>query len=233
MNKSIFDILLEKPKDTKVWSDIFGETIANLYKDSDSNFPITVKFSNGMEDSLTKDGYFFDDIDGVSSCIVPSKTMRDWNRFAWKRGDTLISKDRFLCVFDRFTDDSYNHFIPSSIIDKTTRIKCLNTEQKTLEWTLADDLSKKTYEELVKNIKPTHKFKAFDKVLIRDSKNDKWIPALFANYSSDQITFKYGCITGGITVCYSKYCIPYNSNTEHLIGTTTDYNEQEKNKESC
>lgn len=226
MSKSIYDILLEKPKNTKVWSDVFGKAVANIYEDStDSNFPITVEFSNGFEDSITKDGYWFDDVEGISSCIVPSKTMRDWDRFAWKRGDLLVSKDRFFCIFNKFTDDSYDHFIPSSLIDKTTKVTCLTTKQKTLEWTLASDVDKKVYEELTKNIKPTYKFKAFDKVLIRDSKNDKWIPALFANYSISKTTFEYGCITGGLTIYYSKYCIPYNSDTEHLIGTTTDYSE--------
>lgn len=226
MNKTIYDILLEKPKDTKVWSDVFGEAVANIYEDStDSNFPITVEFSNGLEDSITKDGYWFDDVKGISPCIVPSKTMRDWSKFAWKKGDLLMSKNRFFCIFDKFTGDSYNYFIPSYLIDKTTKLECLSTKQPTLEWTLADDSAKKIYEELTKKKKSSHKFKAFDKVLIRDSKNDKWIPALFAGYSSDQTTFEYGCITGGITICYSKYCIPYNSNTEKLIGTTIDYNE--------
>ena len=55
--------------------------------------------------------------------------------------------------------------------------------------------------------------KPFDKVLVRDNINNPWICDHFSYINHADI-----CIT---TVRY-KYCIPYNDDTKHLIGTTKD-----------
>lgn len=54
-------------------------------------------------------------------------------------------------------------------------------------------------------------FKPFDKVLVRDSDNLKWTADLFS-YIDDSFV-----CTGGIPC---RQCIPYNNDTEHLLGTT-------------
>lgn len=45
-------------------------------------------------------------------CVVfPSKEMRDWRKFAWKKGDVLVSKDRNVhIIFEKFEDDAYTKF---------------------------------------------------------------------------------------------------------------------------
>ena len=54
---------------------------------------------------------------------------------------------------------------------------------------------------------------AFDKVLARDTHDSEWGCDFFC--SIDIIKdYKYNCITS-----YYEYCIPYNDDTKHLVGT--------------
>lgn len=66
-------------------------------------------------------------------------------------------------------------------------------------------------------------FKPFDKVLVRDHLEDKWMPNFFSCYDGTS-EYKYGCIAGNSdNVVFSKYCIPYNEETAHLLGTTDEW----------
>lgn len=65
--------------------------------------------------------------------------------------------------------------------------------------------------------KQEYEFKPFDKVLVRQCTEDKWEAMIFSNYT-DKIR-KYRCC--GVNY---MYCIPYNDQTAHLLGTTEDYN---------
>ena len=71
-----------------------------------------------------------------------------------------------------------------------------------------------------------HKFdpktlKAFDKVLVRDNCESEWQCDLFSYITDDSegfpYRFPYRCV-----VCSYRYCIPYNEETKHLVGTTDD-----------
>lgn len=67
-----------------------------------------------------------------------------------------------------------------------------------------------------------YEFKPFDKVLVRDYLEDKWMPNFFSCYDGTS-EYKYGCIAGNSdNVVFSKYCIPYNEETAKLIGTTNN-----------
>ena len=67
-------------------------------------------------------------------------------------------------------------------------------------------------------------FKPFDKVLVRDYLKDKWMPNFFSCYDGTTSDYKYGCIAGNIdNVVFSRYCIPYNEETKHLLGTTDEW----------
>ena len=49
-------------------------------------------------------------LDGLQ-ILLPSKEMRDWSKFAWKKGDMLVSKDRNVhIIFEKFEDDAYKNF---------------------------------------------------------------------------------------------------------------------------
>lgn len=44
--------------------------------------------------------------------LVPSETMQDWSKFAWRKGDVLVNKDRDVhVIFERFADDTYCSFV--------------------------------------------------------------------------------------------------------------------------
>lgn len=60
---------------------------------------------------------------------------------------------------------------------------------------------------------PINTFKPFDKVLVRDDMNNKWLLNLFAYYDGEDKYYPYVCINGRY-----GHCIPYEGN-EHLLGT--------------
>ena len=59
--------------------------------------------------------------------------------------------------------------------------------------------------------------KPFDKVLVRDTHSKPWRCSLFSHIETDRHLFPYAT-SGWI---YS-YCIPYNDDTKHLVGTTEE-----------
>ena len=54
----------------------------------------------------------------------------------------------------------------------------------------------------------------FDKVLVRDSDVVDWKVQLFSRIIEDEEYYPYVCINESY-----KYCIPYNDDTKHLVGT--------------
>ena len=56
----------------------------------------------------------------------------------------------------------------------------------------------------------------YDKVLVRDSLNDTWGCSLFSHIREHE-SFPYRCVGTSFV-----YCIPYNDETNHLVGTTDE-----------
>lgn len=49
-------------------------------------------------------------LDGLQ-ILLPSKKMRDWRKFAWKKGDVLVTEDGSVhIIFEKFEDDAYTMF---------------------------------------------------------------------------------------------------------------------------
>ena len=42
--------------------------------------------------------------------LFPSKSMRDWEKLSWKRGDVLIGDCGFVCIFKEWASDDYTRF---------------------------------------------------------------------------------------------------------------------------
>ena len=57
----------------------------------------------------------------------------------------------------------------------------------------------------------------FDKVLVRYSKSGNWLIQLFSHTIECELNYPYLCINNSY-----KYCIPYNEETKHLVGTTEE-----------
>lgn len=324
-NINIAEILKDKLQGTKLHDllcnvDVELDTIGTTDKETvvwctnETNNNTTCH--RGYSEFGTERGY----PDGLQ-ILLPSKEMRDWERFAWKKGDVLNSSN-YLVIFDRWCNDDYTSFIAAFgynqniewgrdgefytskfnkvsddeakefikeieknyggklnletlkiekqpefkdgdivalMVRKCTHIAIFQSRQGAyigfhavlcqnelllekpfreddgdIELRPATDSEKQQlFEALAKKNKAwdTEKkqivdlpkkceFQPFQKVLTRDTLDEKWVPNLFSNYNREYSEYMYGCISGGFDATYSKYCIPYNEDTKHLLGTT-------------
>lgn len=107
---NVAKILKDKPKGTKLYSSACGK--CELKEADDKSFKVSFHslksgFMIGGEGTFDKNGNLYDD----GECVVfPSKEMRDWSKFAWKRGDVLISDCGFVCIFKEWASDDYTRF---------------------------------------------------------------------------------------------------------------------------
>lgn len=108
---NIAKILKDKPQGTKLYSSACGK--CELKEADDKSFKVSFYsskfgFMNGGEGTFDKNGNLYDD----GECIVfPSKEMRDWSKFAWKKGDILVNKDGNVhIIFEGFENDTYKTF---------------------------------------------------------------------------------------------------------------------------
>lgn len=104
---NIAKILKDKPEGTKLWTDMFGSV--TLYVVTDACDAFQVKHHN-KEPWFDKDGKLYKE--GVL-CIYPSKSMRDWEKFAWEKGDVLVYRnceEFYYTIFEGFQDDEYTQF---------------------------------------------------------------------------------------------------------------------------
>lgn len=63
-------------------------------------------------------------------CIIfPSKEMRDWEKFSWKKGDVLVSKDNVHIIFEKFEDDTYTRFKGKHYLWKECNVEDYNKEE--------------------------------------------------------------------------------------------------------
>lgn len=105
----IVEILKDKPQGTKLYSSACGK--CNLEEVDDKSFKISFYnskfgFMNGGEGYLDKNGKLYDD----GECVVfPSKEMRNWSKFAWKKGDVLVGVGQRI-IFEKFIDENYTRF---------------------------------------------------------------------------------------------------------------------------
>lgn len=100
---NIAEILKDKPKGLNLYSPVYGKVkFEAVHKDK-------IYFYHDMnEHSVKSNGKSFDDGEVV---IFPSQEMRDWSKFAWKKGDILVNKDaKVHIIFDGFDDDTYKNF---------------------------------------------------------------------------------------------------------------------------
>lgn len=146
---NIVEILKDKPQGTKLYSSACGK--CRLEEVDDKSFKISFynsKFGlmNGGEGYLDKNGKLYDD----GECVVfPSKEMRDWSKFAWKKGDVLVSNDGGTeVIFDEWYDDTYTNFYGRHYLnsEEKNNVKYYETFLCTTErYALEDKNAAKTY----------------------------------------------------------------------------------------
>ena len=110
----IVAILKDKSQGTKLYDwlhniDIELDTISTT--DTETVVWCTNETNNnttchrGYSEFGTERGY----PDGLQ-ILFPSKSMRDWRKFAWKKGDLLINSCGFQCIFKEWVSDDYTKF---------------------------------------------------------------------------------------------------------------------------
>lgn len=131
---------------------------------------------------------------------VETKTLEKLIEPKFKVGDKIVNRVNMYmgdishqCVISEITEDKY-------ILNDGGYINIKNQDI----W------------ELVPNKFDPKTLKPFDKVLVRDKSCYNWMCELFSHIRTEY-TFNYWCIGNGY-----KYCIPYNDETKHLLGTSDE-----------
>lgn len=111
---NIVEILKDKPRGTKLY-DLLYNIDVELDTISTTDTETVVWCTNETDNNTTcHRGYSeFSTVRGCSDglqILLPSKSMRDWRKFAWKKGDVLVSKDNVHIIFEKFEDDAYTRF---------------------------------------------------------------------------------------------------------------------------
>lgn len=317
---NIVEILKNKQKGTKLYADAFGELSLERVKVNEVD-AIYTKNKTSTLYCFYNDGKYNKYGEPI---LVPSKEMRDWSKFAWKKGDVLVSDDGCIeVIFDKWYDDTYTSFYCKHYLDSedendiryleesicsTWKYSLEDTESflcyvTTIEERLGGKLNLETLEiekqpefkdgdilfcgsncpfifkgktntgylyyagigesgslcistgnifckkvekiryatkaeklqlfnalakedkawnaekKEVVDLKPKIELKPFDKVLVRDGKDEIWEPAFFFRNLPKHNVYKYQTVGGKLRV----YCIPFNEETAKLIGTSDDW----------
>ena len=232
---NIAEILRDMPKGTKLYSPLFGkcEYIAVV----GDKRPINIRTSNTTDmqyEALTEYGCYFSDFEDTDTVLFPSAKMRRWDKF-FKRGDIVYNPhSQMYAVFECWANGDYTEFNTTinyhkdhtfgeeEVCDTECFVKA-NDEQKTLFIAAAEKHYGGKYNpetlqvESAKVVEPVCPFEPFQKVLVRDSCDDKWKADYFSHYDEDNGFFPYYCVGN-----YYKVCIAYEGN-EHLLGTNKPF----------
>ena len=103
---NIAEILKDKPNGIRLYSPIFGECAFSFVREETDD--ICVKQHNGEKALFNSKGLY----NILGECLLfPSRNMRDWSKFLWKKGDILVSNDNDShIIFEGFSKDDYTTF---------------------------------------------------------------------------------------------------------------------------
>lgn len=111
---NIAEILKDKPQGTKLYDWLYNRDVElDTISTTDTE---TVVWCTNETDNNTTCHRGYSEFGTVRGCpdglqiLLPSKEMRDWSKFAWKKGDILVSKDNVHIIFEKFEDDAYTRF---------------------------------------------------------------------------------------------------------------------------
>ena len=102
---NISEILKDKKNGLRLYSPIFGKcAFCSVRKDTND---ICVKKHNGVKEFFDSKGLYYNTGEVM---LFPSKSMRDWEKLSWKRGDLLINSCGLQCIFKEWASDDYTKF---------------------------------------------------------------------------------------------------------------------------
>ena len=139
---NIAEILKDKLVGLKLYSSTFGYIKFNgVHKDKIYFFSEDTNVH-----SVKQNGKMYD---GGECIIFPSKEMRDWKKFSWKKGDVLISNDGGAeVIFDKWYDDTYTSFYCKHYLNSEDKNKIVYYEEflcTTARYSLEDKNTVQTY----------------------------------------------------------------------------------------
>lgn len=106
---NIAAILKDKPVNTKLYSPFYGNCILAFPED------MTIKDKSLVNSLFLRR---WKRLSERRNNLFPSKEMRDWSKFAWKKGDVLVSNDgKIEVIFEKFRSDTYQSFIGKHHLD--------------------------------------------------------------------------------------------------------------------
>ena len=227
---NIAEILKDKQKGIRLYSPIFGECAFSFLREETDD--ICVKKHNGEKAFFNSKGLY----NILGECLLfPSRNMRDWSKFLWKKGDILVSNDSDShIIFEGFSKDDYTTFEGKHWISvsKKRHIYYLNM-QKTQSYHIEDKDAAQTYintiEELLGGklnhetleIEKQPEFKDGDVVFVRC---ERFCYIEIFNYFKDDYLYDYASLSTTlqmIDIC-GKYPISKDEIIEIRIATDSE-----------
>ena len=108
---NIAKILMDKPVNTKLYSPLYGDVYFSYIGVRNNIIVLHHRFT--LSDFLYNGRYTAYKESEIM--LFPSKDMRDWEKFAWKRGDVLVNSRGLKILFDRWANDNYTSFYAKTI----------------------------------------------------------------------------------------------------------------------
>lgn len=229
---NLIEIFVNVDKGTELYSPLFKEPLTFLHIDYSNILPIRCLTKEGFVVGFSKEGYYADIPVSLTCVLFPTPEMTWDNIIYVKEGDLLVcNKNKTVVQYFIAKETGFyniNKRIPcySGIgIDGTifdTDEYYINVKGKFNDFKEFKKVLTKYncyLEGYSINKKESNKFdfsslKPFDKVLVRDNNEGNWRVNMFS-HCEERIHYKYKCFGNNYI-----YCIPYNDDTKHLVGTT-------------
>ena len=224
---NIAAILKDKPVNTKLYSPFYGNCILDFPEDMI------------IKDKSLVNRYFYDDGRGCLNgeiMLFPSKEMRDWRKFSWKKGDVLRHSEYPLTViFESFEDDTYTSFkckycfdfesaskwLVSNIQCSTKHFYKVSEEEakefiRKVELNYNGKLNRETLE-----IEPAQpEFKDGD--ILYAEKDEQHVPVIFILNITKKGRFYYACLTLGDYIICDYTGLGHIGNTKFRLATEAE-----------
>lgn len=225
---NIAAILKDKPQGTKLYDWLYNIDV-ELDTISTTDTETVVWCTNETDNNTTcHRGYSrFGTVRGCNDglqILLPSKQMRDWSKFSWKKGDILVHEEGNVhIIFEGFDDDTYktfhgkhylwehedsiekyeenNGYMQTSLFSKAKEGDA-QTYLNTIEEKLGGKLNRETLE-----IEPAQpEFKDGDVITIRPCVGGKLI-YLFKEEDEEKY-YGHAFLNGNIAIVYeNNYCL--------------------------
>lgn len=121
---NVAEILKDKPVNTKLYSPLYGDV---YFSHIGARNDINVLHHSTINDFLYNGRYTAYKESEI--LLFPSKEMQDWSKFAWKKGDVLVSKDNVHIIFEKFEDDTYTRFKGKHYLWEECNVEDYNKEE--------------------------------------------------------------------------------------------------------